>query len=76
MTPYEIRLELLKLAYDVLMNNTSFEIQHKDNNWQAQRDYAEKNNQAPPEYPATKSITTGDIMQEAVRLNTFVSSGK
>jgi hypothetical protein len=61
-TPYEIRLELLQLAFSVLEN------QHRA---RAEKEMGKVN--AP--YPRiTSSPTTEDVIAEAEKMNNFISS--
>lgn len=74
LTPFEIRLELLKLARDVLEQeyNAKREVAH--NNWQVASENARIQGQTlptQPDYPPFPSET--DIISKATTLNGFVS---
>jgi hypothetical protein len=74
MNPYEIRLELLKLARGVLADEKSIEMQAASETWQAQVAYAEKTGTFKvPEFPTVVPVTTDDVLREADKLNKFVS---
>lgn len=68
-SPYEIRLDLLKLAKESLFEPYFFERSNLEQQWNAARDV---NPHAPfPKMPAAP--TTEDIIAEAKKLNEFVS---
>jgi hypothetical protein len=76
-TPYEIRLELVKLAKEMLSeeyNNQHSDIQREwDANCAKAMDI--KSNIPPrPIYP--KYFTEDDVLNKAARLNEFISNGK
>jgi len=73
MNPYEIRLELLKLARDILSDSKSIEIQKESETWNAHISFCDKNSTEVPPFPVIDSITTFDVLKEAVKLNKFVS---
>lgn len=70
-TPYEIRLDLLKLATDILQGPIHDRRGTLVNEWHTMK---ERNPDVPfpilPEFP-----TTNDIIAEAEKLNKFISNG-
>jgi hypothetical protein len=74
MTPFEIRLELLKMAKDLLMEEY---VSNKDrliNEWNVKVESAKLNGQAIPDHPAFPSYPSeNDIITKASMLNGFVS---
>jgi len=71
-TPYEIRLDLLRLAKESLFEPYFYARSNKELEWNAQRD---ANPNAPfPEMPTAP--TSEDIISEAKKLNEFVSKGE
>jgi hypothetical protein len=71
-TPYEIRLDLLRLAKESLFEPYFYTRSNKELEWNAQRD---ANPNAPfPEMPTAP--TSEDIIAEAKKLNEFVSRGE
>jgi hypothetical protein len=74
MNPYEIRLELLKLARGILADEKSIEMQSASETWQAQVAYIEKTGTwKVPDFPTVIPVTTDDVLKEAEKLNKFVS---
>ncbi len=68
-TPYEIRLDLLRLAKESLFEPYFYERSNLEQQWSAARDI---NPGAPfPTMPAAPS--TEDIIAEAKKLNEFIS---
>ena len=75
MTPFEIRLELLKLAKDMLEQDYQAKRETVQNNWQVASENARQQGQplpVMPEFPPYPSET--DIMAKAQNMNTFVSN--
>ena len=74
LTPFEIRLELLKLAKDVLEQEYHAKREVAHNNWQVASENARIQGQTlptQPEFPPFPSET--EIISKAVALNGFVS---
>ena len=74
MTPFEIRLELLKVAKDMLEQEYHSKREAVHNNWQVATENARIQGQAlpnQPEYPTFPSEQ--DIITKAQALNGFVS---
>jgi hypothetical protein len=75
LTPFEIRLELLKMAKDLLLEEY---ISNKDrliNEWQVKVESAKLNGQTIPEHPAFPTYPSeNDIINKAQSLNGFVSN--
>jgi len=75
MTPFEIRLELLKMAKDMLTDSYFSEKSRISENWQVAVDSAKLNGLLIPEhppYPPYPSET--DVINKAQMLNGFVSN--
>jgi hypothetical protein len=69
-TPYEIRLEVLRLANEILCNghhSDRLELEQKFHS-----DYEKDKNTKFPTLP--KAPTTEQVLLEAERLNTFISN--
>jgi hypothetical protein len=75
MTPFEIRLELLKLAKDMLEQDYFAKREVSHNNWQVSSENARlagtsiPNQPELPPYPSEQ-----DVITKAASLNTFVSN--
>jgi hypothetical protein len=76
MTPFEVRLELLKLAQSIECDRTISQRTRLENNWHSQRELALANNQSPPDFPELEIIDANKILQVAEQLNYFVSGSK
>ena len=75
MTPFEIRLELLKMAKDLLTDSYSSEKNRLSEDWHVKVDSAKLNGQPIPEHPAYPPYPTeADIISKAQTLNGFVSN--
>jgi hypothetical protein len=75
LTPFEIRLELLKMAKELLLEDY---VSHKErliNEWQVKVESAKLNGQAIPDHPAFPTYPSEtDIIAKAQALNGFVSN--
>lgn len=77
MTPYEIRLELVKLAKEMLSEDFYSRRSAVERDWDARcsRAMSDKTELPPqpqfPEYFAEK-----DVIEKAISLNEFISNGK
>ena len=75
MTPIEIRLELLKMAKDMLTDSFSTEKNRLSEDWHVKVDSAKLNGQPIPEHPVYPPYPTeADIISKAQTLNGFVSN--
>ena len=75
MTPFEIRLELLKMAKDMLYDDYFGTRERISNNWQMQCETARHKGETPPEHPGFPTIPSeSDIITKAHALNGFVSN--
>jgi len=75
MTPFEIRLELLKMAKDMLYDDYFGTRERISNNWQMQCETARHKGETPPEHPGFPQIPSeSDIITKAHALNGFVSN--
>ena len=74
MTPYEIRLELLKMAKDLLTEDFYAHKETVTNQWQTQVSASQIAGTTSPEHPALPPFPTEtDIVTKAEALNNFVS---
>jgi len=75
MTPFEIRLELLKMARDMLYDEYNGQRDRISQNWNMQCESAKSKGENPPEHPGLPSIPSeADIITKAQTLNGFVSN--
>ena len=75
MTPFEIRLELLKMAKDMLYDDYNAQRDKIQQDWNVKCDTAKTKGETPPEHPALPTIPSEqDIINKAQTLNGFVSN--
>ena len=75
MTPFEIRLELLKMARDMLYDDYHAQSQRIQSEWHVKCESARSKGETPPEHPALPAIPSEtDIISKAQTLNGFVSN--
>jgi len=75
MTPFEIRLELLKMAKDMLYDSYNAERDKITQDWNIKCETAKAKGETPPEHPPLPSIPSEtDIISKATTLNGFVSN--
>ena len=75
MTPFEIRLELLKMARDMLYDDYNAQRDRLSQDWNVKCDTAKAKGEVPPEHPALPTIPSEqDIINKAMTLNGFVSN--
>ena len=75
LTPFEIRLELLRMAKELLMENYFSEKERLSNDWNVKVDVAKLNGQPVPEHPVFPTYPSeADIINKAQTLNGFVSN--
>jgi hypothetical protein len=75
MTPFEIRLELLKMARDMLYDVYHAETNRIQETWHMQCETARNKGETPPEHPGLPTIPSEtDIISKATSLNSFVSN--
>ena len=75
LTPFEIRLELLKMAKDLLLEDYNSNKERLINEWHVKVESAKLNGQSIPEHPAFPSYPTeNEIISKAQSLNGFVSN--
>ena len=75
MTPFEIRLELLKMAKDMLSDEYFGKREQISNDWQTKVDSAKLNGGAIPEHPGFPAFPSeSEIIAKATALNGFVSN--
>ena len=75
LTPFEIRLELLKMAKELLLEDYNSSKERLVNEWQVKVESAKLNGQAIPDHPAFPAYPTeNDIITKAQSLNGFVSN--
>lgn len=74
MTPFEIRLELLKMAQNMLEQDYFGKRESISNDWQVKVENARHAGQLPPDHPGFPVYPTEtDIIAKANVLNGFVS---
>lgn len=75
MTPFEIRLELIKMAKDMLVEEYYAKREIISQNWQTQIESARLKGETPPVHPGFPDYPTeAQIVQKALELNNFVSN--
>jgi hypothetical protein len=75
LTPFEIRLELLKMAKELLMEEYTSNKDRLINEWHVKVESAKLNGQVIPEHPAFPTYPSEtDIINKAQSLNGFVSN--
>jgi hypothetical protein len=75
MTPFEIRLELLRMAKDMLYDDYNAQREKITQDWNIKCDTAKAKGDTPPEHPALPTIPSEtDIINKAQTLNGFVSN--
>ena len=75
LTPFEIRLELLKMAKELLLEDYNSSKERLINEWQVKVESAKLNGQAIPDHPAFPTYPSEtDIITKAQALNGFVSN--
>ena len=75
MTPFEIRLELLKMAKDMLNDEYYGKREQISNDWQTKVESAKLNGGTIPDHPGFPAIPSeNDIIAKAQVLNGFVSN--
>ena len=75
MTPFEIRLELLKMAKDMLYDSYYAERDRLQQDWHIKCETARSKGEIPPEHPGLPTIPSEtDIISKATSLNSFVSN--
>ena len=75
LTPFEIRLELLKMAKELLLEDYQSSKERLVNEWQVKVESAKLNGQAIPDHPAFPTYPSEtDIIAKAQALNGFVSN--
>ena len=74
MTPFEIRLELLKMAKDMLTDDYYGKREVISNGWQTQIETARLKGETPPNHPGFPDFPNeAEIIKKATELNNFVS---
>lgn len=74
LTPFEIRLELLKMAKDLLIDQYTSEKDRLNQDWNVKVESAKLNGQSIPDHPAYPTYPSEvDIINKAQTLNGFVS---
>ena len=75
LTPFEIRLELLKMAKELLLEDYNSSKERLINEWQVKVESAKLNGQSIPDHPAFPTYPTeNEIINKAQALNGFVSN--
>ena len=74
MTPFEIRLELLKMAKDMLTDDYYGKREVISNGWTTQIETARLKGETPPAHPGFPDFPNeAEIIKKATELNNFVS---
>ena len=74
MTPFEIRLELLKMAKDMLVEEYYGKKEQVSQDWHVKVENARHAGSVPPEHPSMPAYPTeADVVAKATQLNGFVS---
>jgi hypothetical protein len=74
-TPYEIRLEVLKMAQEVEMQHYYANRDRIHNNWQVQVESARAKGDVPPECPAFPEFPTEQaIVRKAELLSEYINN--
>ena len=77
MTPFEIRLELVKVARDMLNDEYHSKCRFVETDWNNQVAVAMNNQTALPDTPTLPQyFTEEDVIVKASHLNEFISNGK
>ncbi len=75
LTPFEIRLELLKMAKELLLEDYNSSKERLINEWHVKVESAKLNGQSIPDHPAFPTYPSEtDIIAKAQALNGFVSN--
>ena len=75
LTPFEIRLELLKMAKDMLSDEYYGKREQVSNDWQTKVESAKLNGGTIPDHPGFPAYPSeNDIITKAQALNGFVSN--
>ena len=75
LTPFEIRLELLKMAQGLLLEEYHSNKERLSNEWHVKVESAKLNGQVIPDHPPYPPYPTeNDIINKAQSLNGFVSN--
>lgn len=72
MNPFEIRLELLKLAYQIENERAMSERIRAENDWHATKE--KYSSLSPPPFPHISPVSVDDVVKTASTLNAFVST--
>ena len=74
-TPYEVRLEVLKMSQDVSMQHYYANRDALIDNWQSQVETARIRNEVPPEMPALPEFPSEQaIVEKAQFLSEFINN--
>jgi hypothetical protein len=77
LNPYEVRLEVLKMAAGMLNDEYYGNRQVIDCNWQTEVTTARENNTEPPVHPGFPDFPTEEkILEKANKLYKFISESK
>ena len=75
MTPFEIRLELLKMAKDMLTEDFHTKRELHSNDWNVKVENSRHSGTTPPDHPNLPPYPTeAEVIAKATTLNGFVSS--
>ena len=75
-TPFEIRLELLKMSKEMLEQEYYSKKEKITNDWQMKLEWEREHGKVPSAHPAIPAFPTEEqVMDKAKALNDFVSNG-
>jgi hypothetical protein len=76
-SPYEIRLELVKIAKDILVESYHLKLENSKLNWEVARERAISSNEIVPHFSFEDKFPSEDqIIEKAKKLNDFISNPK
>lgn len=76
-TPFEIRLDLLKMAKDMLEQDFFAKRDEISSDWHMQVDAANRENKTPPAHPGFPEYPSEvEVIKKARKLNEFISDNK
>jgi hypothetical protein len=74
MNAFQLRLELLKMAKEMLVEDYYTRKEHITNDWSTKVDAARQSGSVPPEHPSMPDYPSeSQIIEKAAALNGFVS---
>jgi hypothetical protein len=75
-TPYELRLDLLRLSKDILMEQYQNNRMAKENDYYAQREIQDRKGLPVPPFPDIPfTVTQEAVIKMSTELNKFITNG-